>query len=71
MPTKNMKFEDAMERLGQIVDDLEQNDKPLDESIKLFEEGLKLVKSCNAKLKAYEEKAQEIMKENEDDSDEN
>lgn len=71
MPTKNMKFEDAMERLGQIVNDLEENDKPLDESIKLFEEGLKLVKSCNAKLKAYEEKAQEIMKENEDDSDEN
>ena len=30
-----------------------ENDKPLDETIALFEEGLKLVKNCDEKLKTY------------------
>lgn len=71
MPAKTVKFEDAMKRLNEIVNDLEQNEKPLDESIQLFEEGLKLVKTCNDRLKQYETKVQDIMKENDGGLDEN
>lgn len=71
MSAKTVKFEDAMNRLNEIVNELEQNEKPLDESIQLFEEGLKLVRTCNDRLKQYEEKVQDIMKENDGGSDEN
>lgn len=71
MSAKTVKFEDAMNRLNEIVNELEQNEKPLDESIQLFEEGLKLVRTCNDRLKQYEEKVSDIMKENDGGSDEN
>ena len=44
MATKTT-FESSMARLDEIVNELEKNERPLDESIKLFEEGLKLVSS--------------------------
>ena len=71
MPTKNMKFEQSMERLDEIVSELEKNEKPLDESIRLFEEGLKLVKSCNDRLKDFEKQVQTIMDENSEEDHEN
>ena len=43
---------------------LEQNDAPLDQTVAMFEEGLKLVKSCDASLKQFESKVNEIVKEN-------
>lgn len=71
MPTKNMKFEQSMERLDEIVSELEKNEKPLDESIRLFEEGLKLVKSCNDRLKDFEKQVQTIIDENSEEDHEN
>ena len=41
-----VKFEQAMARLEAIVGELEKNDLPLDESLKIFEEGIRLSKNC-------------------------
>ena len=48
------KFEDSMKRLEEIVNILEKGEKDLDESLKLFEEGLKLSKALQKDLKVYE-----------------
>lgn len=54
-------FEQSMNRLEQIVLLLEKNEQPLDETIKLFEEGLKLAKDCDLQLKEFELKVEEIV----------
>lgn len=54
MPKKEVSFEKAMERLEEIVVALESGEYPLEESLKIFEEGVKLVKLCNAKLETVE-----------------
>ena len=51
-----------MERLNEVVSMLEKNEVPLDEAIVLFEEGLELVKFCDQKLKSFETKVEELMK---------
>ena len=60
---KEMSFEKAMDRLNEVVNLLEKNDVPLEEAVKLFEEGLELVKFCDSKLKGFELKVSELMKE--------
>jgi exodeoxyribonuclease VII small subunit len=64
-------FEESMARLEEIVAALEKNEKPLDETITLFEEGLRLVKSCDEKLKGYEDEINSLVRKNGSDSDEN
>lgn len=54
MPKKELSFEKAMERLEEIVASLESGEYPLEDSLKLFEEGVKLVKICNSKLENIE-----------------
>lgn len=54
MPKKELSFEKAMERLEEIVAFLESGEYPLEESLKLFEEGVTLVKLCNEKLEKVE-----------------
>lgn len=66
---QKMKFEASMARLDEIVNELEKNEKPLDESIQLFEEGLKLVRACNEKLNEFETQVKDIMERNGGDSD--
>jgi len=58
-------FEKAMERLEQIIDDLESGKLGLDESIKVFEEGVGLSKKCHKKLTEAETKVKQLIK-NED-----
>lgn len=58
---KDMKFEDAMARLEEIVGLLENGDAPLDKSLDLFEEGVSLVKLCNSKLDAAEQKVKILV----------
>ena len=53
---KEMTFEQAMSRLEQIVKALEGGNVPLEDLIKLFDEGTGLVKLCTARLDAAEEK---------------
>lgn len=55
-----LKFEQAMTKLEEIVNTLEKGELGLDESLKLFEEGTKLASFCNnalndAELKIYGE----------------
>lgn len=50
MNKKNATFEESMARLEQIVRSLEQGNVPLEESLKLFQEGTELVRSCGKLL---------------------
>jgi len=59
------KFEDAMARLEEIVQSLESGNLSLEESIKAFEEGMKLAKFCSQKLEEAEKKVTMLMKEGE------
>lgn len=61
---KEYKFEEALDRLGEIVRILESGDAPLDESITLFEEGIKLSKQCAELLEKAEQKVRFLQKEN-------
>jgi exodeoxyribonuclease VII small subunit len=44
------KFEDSLKKLEDIVKKMEAGDMPLDEALKSFEEGVKLIRSCQEKL---------------------
>lgn len=57
-----LKFEDKMERLQEIVDLLDSSDIELDKSISLYKEGLELSKELKEQLSAYEEKIEELKK---------
>ncbi len=48
--TKGPAFEEALARLERIVKNLEEGDLPLEESLRLFEEGVSLTRLCAAKL---------------------
>jgi exodeoxyribonuclease VII small subunit len=56
-----LKFEDAMARLETIVTELEKGDLPLDESLKIFEEGIKLSKTCLKMLDDAERKVEILI----------
>jgi len=56
------KFEEAMERLENIVESLEKGDLSLEESLKVFEEGMKLVSFCSGKLDEAEQKVTMLIK---------
>ncbi|HEX7064593.1 MAG TPA: exodeoxyribonuclease VII small subunit [Bacillales bacterium] len=56
-------FEMAMEEMEKIVGRLEEGDVPLEEAIKLFQEGMTLSKTCHQKLQRVEEKMDQIMQE--------
>jgi len=58
-----MSYESAMSRLEEIVAHLENNDIPLDEGMKLFEEGTALVSKCSKMLKEAEQKITKLTKE--------
>ena len=51
---QNVRFEEAMQKLSEIVSKLENAEGSLDEMIRLYEEGMTLVKYCERQLDAYE-----------------
>lgn len=55
-------FEDALSQLESIVARLENGDLPLEESLKLFEEGIKLSRFCNQKLNEAQKKVEVLLK---------
>jgi exodeoxyribonuclease VII small subunit len=59
---KGQSFEQAMNRLEEISQSLESGDIPLEESIKLYEEGIKLVEFCQGKLTEAEKKVQKLTR---------
>ena len=54
-------FEDSMNELEAIVTQLETGDITLDESIKLFEDGIKLAKTCQKKLEEAEKRVKVLI----------
>ena len=61
MAKKSATFEESMARLEQIVRTMDQGNAPLEESLKLFTEGTKLVESCSKMLDEAELKIQKVM----------
>ena len=57
---KDMTYEKAIQRLEEIVQQLESNEIPLEDSIALFQEGIELSKYCDKKLKNIQEKVAQI-----------
>ena len=53
---KKVDFETSMLRLEEIVNLLERGEAPLEQAMKLFEEGAKLLRECTAQLDAAEQK---------------
>lgn len=56
------KFEAALTRLEEIVHELETGDLPLEQSLKLFEEGIKLSRICNTRLEEAEQRVDVLLK---------
>jgi len=54
-------FEKAFQQLEKIVQRLESEELPLDESLQLFEEGIRLSRFCNQKLEEVEKKIELIL----------
>ena len=55
-------FEESLKKLESIVDQLERGDLALEESIKLFEEGVRLSTACKQELENAEGKVQLLLK---------
>jgi exodeoxyribonuclease VII small subunit len=67
--SKNMakeKFEEALGRLEDIVRRMEAGDMTLEESLKAFEEGIKLARLCSRKLDEAERRVEILLKQEEE-----
>jgi exodeoxyribonuclease VII small subunit len=65
-PPKNLAFEKALERLQQIVAELEDPDKGLEASLELFEEGVALSRFCRARIDEIQKRVDVVLKETPD-----
>ncbi|MEA3332227.1 MAG: exodeoxyribonuclease VII small subunit [Pseudomonadota bacterium] len=54
-------FEDSMKKLEEVVGKLEGEEVSLEESLKLFEQGVKLMRFCHLRLSEVEEKVQTLV----------
>ena len=61
MSKKNATFEENMSRLEEIVREMERGDVPLEESLKLFQEGTALVRDCGKLLDKAEQQVAKIV----------
>ncbi len=60
MPKKT--FENALKRLEEIVSELEKGNLSLEDSMKIFEEGVEITEFCTAKLDETEKKIKTLVK---------
>ncbi|KGA97898.1 exodeoxyribonuclease VII small subunit [Alkalihalobacillus alcalophilus ATCC 27647 = CGMCC 1.3604] len=58
---EEISFEEAMNELENVVEQLEQGDVPLDEAISMFQKGMELSKQCHDKLEQVEKKMDRIL----------
>ena len=56
MTKKAMTFEESLDRAEEILERLQAGNEPLDTTLKLYEEGIALVRSCTQQLEAAEQK---------------
>jgi exodeoxyribonuclease VII small subunit len=61
MEEEGITFEDAMKRLEELVDKLGEGNLSLEDSLKMFQEGMELCKVCNKKLDEAEYKVEKLM----------
>jgi exodeoxyribonuclease VII small subunit len=61
-PTKTIPFEEKLEKLKEIVEELEDGEIPLKESMDNYQESLDLIKQCHEELENAELKIEKIMK---------
>ena len=54
-------FEQAVQRLGEIVEKLEGGDLPLEESLAMFEQGIRLSREAQARLDAAEKRVEQLL----------
>lgn len=59
-------FEASLARLEQLVDQMEDGDLTLEESLKAFEAGVKLTRECQQALQAAEQKVEVLMRQNDE-----
>jgi len=59
-----MSFEESLKELEGIVDKLEKGQLCLDESLMLFEKGIRLVRECNTKIQCAQQKVEQLILEN-------
>lgn len=65
--SKELKFEEAMVRLEELVHNLEKGDQPLDKALSSFEEGVKLVKQCQKQLSDAQVRVEKIIQDDDGD----
>lgn len=68
---KELNFEEAMQELETIANDLEKGDLSLEESVTKFEEGMKLSKQCNDMIAKAEKKITILLQKDEKIEEEN
>ena len=56
-----MDFEKKIKRLEEIIEKMEQPELPLEQSLKIFEEGVRLSKECSAELSTAEQKVRLLL----------
>mgnify|MGYP001485555650 CR=1 FL=1 len=61
--TNEVSFEEAMEKLEQIVEKLEEGEVPLEKAITMYQEGMSLSQVCHEKLQKVEKQMDQIMDE--------
>jgi len=62
MATKSINFEDALKKLEEVANSLENGELGLDKSIEKYEEGMEYIKLCHKKLEEAEKKIELLQK---------
>ncbi|MFJ7746121.1 exodeoxyribonuclease VII small subunit [Peribacillus sp. NPDC097295] len=60
---QDVTFEEAMENLEKIVEQLEEGDVPLEKAISIYKQGMDLSRLCHTKLKTVEDQLTQILRE--------
>ncbi len=60
--SKDFSFENRLNRLREVVKEMDEGNLSLDDSLKLFEEGIKLYRSCNTTISEAEQKINILLK---------
>lgn len=59
---KELKFEEMMKKLEEIVNELETGNMPLEKSLEKYEEGIKLIQACRKRLDETKRKVEVLIK---------
>ena len=68
---EEVNFEELIQKLEEITNKLEKEQLSLDESVKLFEEGMQISKECNSKLEDAEKRITILINQNDEIKEEN